>query len=361
MRIHSAARHIPFSHRPGIFCPLPETHLSIQLFPARLSFFQAGVLLFSLDLKIQGPMLDFTVQLDLEQMQIKVFGHTQKGYLRYVLKREKETVFLKVEKLPGKQLTCHYENQIWQLTSGQKLPLSCILPQAHGSAAVERLSLGIHKKQEWERVISRRDLKEIFPIWMRLGQCTPSISPAMKTEGTLRLLEKCHSLVQEGEKQQIKAAFETLFLAGFEGILTPHLFDRNHQGILYEEGIENSTAILLLTQGAALIRSLFLQEERGILVLLPCAFSDFHAGRCVNMHTSEGEHLDFEWTKKEMRRVVFYPLQEKKAHFKFSKEFKRCRTRSSLKEKGHIHVLNEGLLSVQVAKERPLLIDSFQK
>jgi hypothetical protein len=360
MKIKSVVRHHPFSHQPGICCPLPGSHISIKLFPARLSFFRAETLLFSLDLEIQGPVLDFTVQLDLEQMQIKCFGHTRKGYLRYTLKKEAENLLLTCEKLPEGKLTCYSGCQVLQLVVGQAVSL--YTDPAYCGNVAERLSLGMHKKQEWERVVSRLDLKEIFPIWMRLGQSTPSVESAVKEEGTLRLLEKCRSLVQMREKQQIGSAFETLFLASFEGILTPRLYDSNYQGILpREEVAQSASALLLLTQGASLIRSLFFQEEEKILKLLPCLLPDFHAGRCVEMRTAAGERLDFEWTKKQMRRLIFYPVQEKELHFKFSKEFKRCRVRASLKEKGHLHTLKEGSLSIEVTKKSPLLIDCFQK
>jgi len=127
MRINSAARHLPFSHHPGICCPLPGSHLYLKLFPARLSFFHAGALLFSLDLEIEGPVLDFTVQLDLEKMQIRVFGHTRKGYLRYALRREGDSVLLTCEKLPGGQLRCQLATQVLQLTAPQTLSLPCTL------------------------------------------------------------------------------------------------------------------------------------------------------------------------------------------------------------------------------------------
>lgn len=333
--IKIAARSMPFSHRPAISCLLPGTHVLVKIYPARLSFFRGDTLLFHLDLTCAGPVLDFTVQFDLEQSQIRVFGRTQDGFKRYVLHREGNDVFLNGEKL------------------------LCPLHEELLTPSPERLSLGMHKKQEWERVVSRLDFKEIFPIWLRLGQITPS-APQSPMQGTLRLLHHCHALIQEGRKTEVVSAFKNLFLAGFEGMLVPRLFDTDYQGILpAEEGPTNGSALALLTQGAALIRSLFFQEEDHVVSLLPCLPPEFHAGRYLNLCTRAGDRLDMEWTKKQMRRVILHPTS-KELHLQFSKHLKKCRVRFSRKERGRVHTLQNGLLHI-TATGRQLWIDCFQK
>lgn len=330
--IKIAARNSPFSHRPGIACLLPGTHLRVKICPARLSFFRGSTLLFHLDVTCAGPVLDFTVQLDLEHSQIRVFSRT--GFKRYVLRREGDAVFLNGEKLP------------------------CTLHEALVPPPSERLSLGMHKKQEWERVASRLDLKEIFPIWLHFGQATPP-APQSPLQGTLRLLQHCRELIREKRKTEVVSAFKNLFLAGFEALLIPRLFDTDYQGILPpEEGIENEIALPLLTQGAALIRSLFFQEEHGVLSLLPCLPPEFHAGRYLNLCTRAGDRLDIEWTKKEMRRVILHPVSQE-LHLQFPKHLKKCRVRSSRKERGRVHALKDGLL--HIAGQHLVLIDCFQK
>jgi len=329
------ARSMPFSHRPGISCLVPGTHLIVKIYPVRLSFFQADTLLFHHDLDWEGPVFDFTVQLDLERLQVRVFGHTQKGFLRYVLQRKDNAI-----KLSGRILPYALQEDL-------------LVP------STERLSLGMHKKQEWERVVSRLDFKEIFPLWLRLGQVTPPVLLS-SVQGTLRLLQDCQALVHEGRKNDIIAAFKKLFLAGFEGMLVPRLFDTDYQGILSaEEGTKNGSALALLTQGAAVIRSLFFQEKNGIISLLPCLPPEFHAGRFVDLRTLAGDRLDIEWTKKEMRRVILYPASQA-VHLQFPKHLKRCRVRSARKEKGRIYVLKDGLLPI-IATGRTVWIDCFQK
>src|SRR5690348_5084004 len=186
MNIRIAARLHPFSHQPGTLCLLPKTHLKVRVFPTRVEFsdFEQGAFFFDWD--VQGPVKNFTVELDLEQQQITVFGMTRSGYLRYHIRVQGDGIAVVFDKAP-------FVNKETVL-----IPYN---GKVCASVPQERLSLGMHKLQDWDRMRSRLDLKEIFPIWMRFGQITPSAPLSSSNKGNLQLLKKCSECIEENAKQ----------------------------------------------------------------------------------------------------------------------------------------------------------------
>lgn len=365
MKIRIAQALHPFSHLPGTTCLLPYSHLKVQIFPTRVHFSLFEEILFSLTWDIQGPVKDFTVEMDLEQQQIVVFGMATTGYFRYRLKRQNDGIGVIVDKLVQKTINCDlsHHNQTYHLARGDILLIPRVFVEQLPVISHERLSLGMHTVQDWPRIKSRLDFKEIFPIWMRLGQVTPHLPHTLSTKGNFSLLDTCHRIVNEDRKQEVIPAFKQLFLAAFESLCIPRLYDTDYQGILPVEQPEtiDPSPITLLTQGAALIRSLFFQESHEVLSLLPCIPPDFHAGRLVEVHTLLGDRLDFEWSKKQLRSVILRPHSERRMFFKISQHIRTCRVRSSLKERGKEHMVQEGVLALDVSADCPLFIDRFEK
>ena len=278
--IKIAERLRPFSHQAGMRFVLPMSSIAVQVFPTRLSFSDlAGKNEpFHYDFAFKGPLKEFTAQLDLEKGHLCVFGFTRAGYMRYFLKAEKDGVVLDVDKPKSQQL---------------RFPLHMT---GCRSETKERLSLGEHKAQVWEDVKRRLDFKEIFPHWFALSQCVPGGSISHP------LLEACRLMIANRERVKLLEAFESFFLAAFEGVLVPRLVDTEYQGILPQEEIKGSP-LPLLTEGGKLIRSLFFQEDQGVLSLLPCLPPEFHCGRMLGVKSSRGDSFDMEWTKKTLRKV----------------------------------------------------------
>ena len=367
MTIEIVQRLHPFSHLPGVLSLLPKTHLVLQLFPTRVYFFACGAstALFSLSWDIQGPVRDFTVELNLEREEIRVFGVGQLGYFRYVFKRQGDGVILILEKSAGPFMCCHlsYNQTPYRLIKGESLFFPNTVHQPMPAVVSERLSLGSHKMQDWDLIKRRMDFKEIFPIWMRLGQISPSFSACDISKGNLLLLNKCAEMIDENRKQDVLAAFHKLFLASCQGIIVPQLYDTCYQGILPCEtpAQDDPSPMPLLTQAARLIRQLFFKEEKNSLSFLPCLPPDFAAGRFLHIQTCSKDRIDFEWTKKQLRRVHIYPQSQRTLQLQFSRKLKSCRVRHSMKDKGKEGVLQEGALCVEVTAGQPLFFDRFQK
>jgi hypothetical protein len=317
LKIAIAERLKPFSHSPGASCLIPWSSWKVQAFPALLKF-ENLISSEKLDSRLdwKGPVLDFTLELDLEKGVVWVYGHTAEGYRR-----------VSIEMTP----------------EGLALEKKVILPGSKIEKPLERLSLGMSKSLDWELVGRRHLMAEVFPVWFRLGQMVPEA-------GTAALFQTC-------EKTEVAKLYLKIFLAGFEGILTPRLSDTDHQGILSDEQFPKSP-LALLTEGAKNIRSLFFKEAEQEWAFLPCLSPEFHAGRFLQLQTRAGDKIDFEWSKKLLQKVIIHPADGREIFISLPKPLKSCRLRSSLKQKGIRHSFEKPLV---LARSQTLFLDRFEK
>lgn len=275
--ISIAMRLRPFSLRPGTICLIPKTEWQVQVFPTLLRFtnlvtFQT----FEQRLDLQGPVLDFGVELDLEKCLVRLYGNRKKIEI-----------------------------------SAKDLPIE---PKPF-EVGKERLSLGLHKKLDWDLVKRRLDFCEIFPIWFRLGQLVPYVETPKV--GTAALLRPC-------DKMEVITHYRKLFLAGFHGIMAPRLSDDDHQGII-PEGNFSFSPLGLLYEGSKLIRSLFFSESGNIFSFLPQLPPEFHAGRMIFLQTFFGDEIDLEWSKKLLKRAVIRPKVSREVYLDLQKSIRSFR------------------------------------
>lgn len=315
MQIKVAQRYRPFTHAPGSYVLLPDTSTRLQIFPALIKVDDLSEALpkavREIPLSIDGPVEDFTVQQDLERRQILVWGNTRSGFMRY-------------------QILSHGNNDIqfkWEKVPNSISPESNAAQAAAGAAGQgERLSLGSHKAQCWEKMNQRNEMTDILPLWLMLGSMTPS-SDNWEWTGTASLLRDCEQAIQQRDIEQIAKKFKSLFLAGFETGLSPTLIDLKHQGFhLPPVGPTQSTSpLLLLTDGAKLIRSLFIQRQENHLHILPALPVEFHCGRYIRIQYDDGISIDLEWSKKTIRRMILHSTRSAELIFHFQKGIKRFR------------------------------------
>ena len=327
MKITIAQRLFPFSHIPGTTGLIPGSEWQIQIFPTIFRFkslISGEEKVFPLD--VQGPVLDFTVLLNLEKLWVEISGHTANGYRHYTVSLDDSGIVITFEK--KKEL----------------IPVSW----KKGGVSKERLSLGVHKQLDWELVCRRRDLKEIFPVWFRLGQITPQTQ--MTEEGVASLLTECPKL-------DVAAHFTKIFLAGFKSLLTPRLIDDAYQGIVSCPTPPKSSPLIVLTEGARLIRALFFKEENDLFSFLPTLSPEFHTGRFVQITTRQGDLISFEWSKKLLSKVEILPKHTREISLHLQKALKSFRVKRSPKDKGKRHLSN---LPFFVEEGKTLFLDRFE-
>lgn len=357
MRITIAERLRPYSHTPGVDCILPGSSLGLQIYPCLIRVYDLSQshheLLTEFHLDLKGPLKDFTVLNDLEKGEVKVWGHTLKGFVRYRLVSQEEGISLAlcVEKTPEGGMPISLKKGLFCWHSSEQAPSSVStailqpkesltwrssigLLDPYHPPLTDRLSLGSHKAQDWDLVKRRLDLKEILPVWNRLGQLIRQPLHSKKREGTATLLEDCERAIQGGHPELIASPLLNLFQAGFRGLLVPRLQDDQYQGIVsHQTTDEELSPLILLTEGRVLIRQLFIQQQGQTLLCLPALPPELHCGRFIQIQV-DGGAVDLEWSKKTMRRMIFYPSDNREWTFIFPPAIKSCRLRQREADKG---------------------------
>jgi hypothetical protein len=268
MKIEISERLQPFSHCPGTTMLIPGTAKHVVIYPTKVQLPDRELLL-----PLTGPVKEFTVMLDLERERIAVWGKAREGYFRYFITEE------------GIALDRDQTSLLGEIIQ-QKSVISEL-------STAERLSLGSHKKQDWEQIVRRGDLREILPHWLRLGTITVAAGEAPPSlASAIKALEQRDSI---GFHQ----ALYELFLGRFGGLLLPQTHDPLFQGILPEKDPADSDAALL-SHSASLIRRAFVDGAE----ILPCLPPQFPCGRFLHTPLEGVGTLSLEWSKKQVRRMV---------------------------------------------------------
>jgi hypothetical protein len=341
MRFDVALRFKPFSHVPGTICLIPGTLWRIRAYPTSVQFLGPLAQEITYTFSHEEILDEFTVIQDLEKKEVRILGKASNRFFSTLIQ-------------------CR-EGQL-QLIEGKKEPVSIapLFPQKESpSRPSPRLSMGVHKKQEWERIRQRKELTEVLPFWFYLGNMMPSIEKKDVRHGSLALLDECKHLLKTGQRCELEDRFHHLFLVGFGGLWNPRLCDPEHRGILSNAAHEDpETAILLLKEGAELIKDLFLEQEGDRLQLLPCLFKSFYAGRFIDLSTKEGDRIDLEWSKRLLRRVIIHPAADRTIELAWPKELRHCRVRSNTRDRGYPLKRGEPL---HLQANHLLFLDRFEK
>ena len=278
----------PFSLQPGFRCIIPLTTWEVQVFPTKaflcdlVSGNKAEIVL-----PFGGNFDGFKVTLDLERGRVEVGAKGRKPK------------FITAEAHPDMQK-------------------SSLAPSK------KQLSLGIHKKQDWDLMSRRSDMAEVFPLWIKLADWVPEVDLPRKKTGTMHLLNSC--------------TLRELFLAGFEGLLCPRFSDPRHLGFIEREsGHSKACPIGLIHAGARLIEAFFFSEEGSVLHLLPQLPVAFHSGRFIHLETSHGDRIDIEWSKKSLKKVVLHPAKERQIFFGLQSKLRSFRVRTDLRKRGGLY------------------------
>jgi hypothetical protein len=348
MHITIAQRFRPFSHQAGTQCLLPGSSYTFQIFPCLIRIqdlsIQSSQPLIEYQLNLQGPVQDFTVMQDLEKGWIRVWGHAQNGYVRYRFRTDQKgrEIQLYVEKSPddGLLVTTNHHSVLLQAQEALSIMMPSTEWEPFVPPSIDRLALGSHQTLDWDLVRRRLDLKEILPVWYRLGQLVPANHLTYKE--TTSLFKQCQMAIEETAIEAIGSSLLHLFQAGFKEMLLPRLFDDHYQGFapIFVENASTSP-LVLLSEGVPLIRSLFIQTQKDRISILPALPAELSSGRLTHTPVSKG-FIDLEWSKKWIRRLIFDSHEEQVLTFHF-KHVKAYRLRSQKNEKG-LKCLNQSTL-----------------
>jgi hypothetical protein len=344
MHISIAERLRPFSHLPGTSTILPGCGYQVQIFPCLIRLYHLKralpLLVDELSLELKGPIEQFTICNDLEKGRVTVSGKAAEGWMRYHLisSQKGEGIRLVVDRAPASGFPILREQGRDVLRDKEWLHLlgDASSFEPYQVPSCDRLSLGNHKAQDWELIKRRLNLAEILPLWHRLGQLVPQMSASGSTDGTLALLEACRQSFS-GEKPELaQHHWFNLIRGGFTSLLAPQLEDSDYQGLIPALPLTSLevSPLVLLTEGASLIRRLFFHQQQNQLIILPYLLPSLPCGRLLNVALAGGGWISLEWTKKTIRRLILYSEQDQEVSFKFRSHVRSYRLRQHLKNQG---------------------------
>ncbi|MBB65258.1 MAG: hypothetical protein CMO81_09365 [Waddliaceae bacterium] len=326
-----AKRRQAISHRAGTLCALPGARFALELFPTKWRVLKLSgdedLCVAEVDVNLSGPLKDFTILQDLDRAQVVLSAHAKEGFFRIVLQamKEEQGISLYCDRSPESGFPIQGKGSFLSddidtvLLKGQKVCLGkeSLVP----SLPLTSLCCGVHKKADWALVERRKDLREILPYWFHVASLLPlnekQVVPLRWKESIEAVEAKAHD--------QIGVALIDLWDSAFEGMWVPRLSDFRHLGI--EVAKEECAPFDLLAYGARYISQLFLREEELGFSVLPSLPKELFCGRFMNVSMGEWGTVDIEWSKKQIRRMVFRASKNGELLFTFQNFIRSFRLR----------------------------------
>ncbi|MDJ0652033.1 MAG: hypothetical protein QNJ27_03405 [Simkaniaceae bacterium] len=360
MKIKLTEKYRPFSHEVGTALLIPKSPWKVTVYPARLIFENLISLgrreVLTILPQFEGPPESFTVMQDLEKEWVRIFGLGKRGYFSYRLVASAHEIILFVERCPEEGLFFDFEGEVKNFKRKEKLTIPTTTP-TFSLKSSEKMHFGSSKKQDWSLVKRRLRLEEILPIWFQLGQQIPE-HPILNS-GTSRYLKTCADRLAEKNREQIGQAFIELFKMGFDGILSPRLIDTDYQSHTSDEEIpKEASSLILLAEGARLIRKLLIDIKDRDIVILPCLPKEIHSGRFIGVECVEGLSMDLEWSKKLIRRLMLHSKKDQTVTFAFQKPLLSFRLRMGREGRGELVPVGTPL---ELKQDAFYSLDRFQK
>lgn len=337
MKIKIAQKLRPFSHTPGAECLIPKTWWRLQAFPTLLCFIHLEKTI-ELGLGVTGPVKEFTLEQDLEGGVLRVFGKAKEGYFRLRI----EAVFAGFEVFAEKVPSSGLATTLGLLQGKEKFLIPASI-KIHSTPQKERLSLGSHKKLDWDEVRRRMDLKEFLPPLFLLAELTP------RTDEKTEIFS---------EKILKKESFLThFFQAHFTKMLVPRLVDDQHQGFSFTSLEKTKEPCVLIQEVFDWVRSFFIEIEQNNIHLLPDLPSSFVCGRFLHLTVEGFGVFDLEWSNGTLRKAIFHSKTSREIFLKVEKEIRSFRIRTNPFEKGGYQKTTEPFM---VKAETSYFLDRFQ-
>jgi len=347
VKISIFKKQILFSHKVGVCFLIPKTSYSVKIYPTRIELINlegSEKQIFNWD--FEWPVEKFMATLDLEKERVELEGKSEKGFFRFWLFAKEKKILLSLAKGPKEGVAIK--------PIGNMLPkdeLTLINDLSICKTTDEKLSFGSHKALDVEKIEERKDLKEIFPLLFSLEQKI-NIEGKTHREGMAKYLDFPE------EKKALEKRFIDLFTGGFSSFV-PKLTD-SYRGYLSSEVTidKEASPLILLKETGKMIRSLFFTQEKNHLFLLPKLLQPFTSGRMIGIDCKDVGRVDFEWSERRLRKVIFTPKVTGQIVLHPPKDVQSFRLRCSREDRGK--TLNPGD-PIDITELKPLFFDRFEK
>ncbi|MCB1212708.1 MAG: hypothetical protein KDK40_00250 [Chlamydiia bacterium] len=343
----------PFSHHLGTTLLLPRSPLVVRCFPTRLEFLSVDHLdkdtpLGSLEWRNSGPIEGFTVRFDMDRERVELWGHSEKGLFHYIFWWSGDHLQLKTRRLPSEIEGPFIEGSI-----------ACKVISGGEERAVHssnNLYLGVSKKQEWESIARRNSLREFLPFLYRQGEWYPEIPPP--TGGVGEIFSQWKQKIDESDASTCEKLIGSLFSTGYRDFCTPTLVDSFHRGYGLSQPTEDDRALAICSTFSELLRRHFVRCDDRKIHLLPLLLPSLRCGRLIGIELGEGNRLDLEWSKKEVRRCVLRIATPRPFQFVEAKGMQSFRLRRESEQMGKRFLVGDVL---PIDTSGNYLLDQFTK
>lgn len=357
MKITIDGRFSPFSHRAGTHVLIPKTQIVVEVYPSRTRFYSCKSLdVYEMDIQTQGYVDGFTIIQDLEAQVVRVFGTSGNGYVSYELQLSDGYIVMHLIRSRS-PLSITFQGETHIVPPKGKLQLFAVTDYI--DPPLPRLAFGIHKSQNIDHIVQRKDLRETLPFLYRIGKLSPKNSHQIQPGTTGELVQKIREGICARNKMGTTLALREFFAIAIRDLFVPQLFDYRLQGLFAPpETSKLYYDTSLLSNVSELIESLFLQEQGTSLLFLPLLLPILHAGRLVTLRAPDKSYtLDMEWRSHKLRKVIFYSHGTRDYHFILPKPLRTFRIRSSKADPGIVRCTGE-LISME--KDTSYFFDRFQ-
>ena len=117
--------------------------------------------------------------------------------------------------------------------------------------------------------------------------------------GTLSLLDECERSFTEEKPEKGEVIWNKFLLGCFNSMLIPQLEDNNFQGLIATPSLGelDISSLVILSEGARLIRKIFIRQGQGVVSILPYLLPSLPSGRLIDVPLEGGGRISLEWTK----------------------------------------------------------------
>ena len=328
MKIKILKKNCPFIKEIGEGFIIPNTVWSI--FPNPTKFVFKNLQNASKDFEIifdhQFSFESFEVFQDLEKFQIKIFlkNFDKKIYYKFFIFQKFSKICIFLKKAPKEGVSYSFNNCQKELKVKDfiEIPIEkSELKNVDKDKALERISFGISKKQDYLKICQRKNLLEIFPIWFLLANQIPKIDSNYP-----QIFDEIENKIILGEKEKLYKDFKNVFLAYFSKTMVPKFFDEKLQNIFEEQKfLKKDSSLIILQKAKELFIKMFFEQEKNDFKILPCLLKEFHSGKFLKISCGNYGKISLEWSKKAIKKIIFYPkksFQMKLTLQKFIKTFR---------------------------------------
>ena len=341
----------PFTHKPGTMAYLPGSPHVIQVFPTALRLygwhFDETELVQELTFPDVGPLSGWTASFDSMRHIVVLEGSAKQGFVRFCIDSSPDGISFRSRKGPVKVVT---RDETVCLQQGEKFPLvqtPCTPPQF----PTPRLLLGWNKAQNWDRICTTAAMEEVLPLWYQLSPARSETA----IEPSSTLIGQIIEAIQKQDSHAVLSAFATFFRVAIHDFFVPKRKDDLFLGYSNPLLPDDMSIVQVHPLICCLIRSMFLQEEGNIVTILPCLPKEFIAGRLLHETLTSGHHIDLEWRKGCIRRILVHATRDDTLTLRSSAASGSIRELHGKRRKSIFKVGDP----IEIHKDEQYLLDNF--